>query len=316
MASKTSKTFNVFKSAIFNSAIDEALERSCPNGIKREPCYTAALTKELPRILNNEAQKSGLPIKYRFGSCYVHQKPYVKFGPNFGLRRELGDLLVLAKRTINGNVALNSALFQLKKTTDKKFHIPKSGGEDEQLTLYTKWGKLKIDLKSENTTIYDVTPHAVSQGGSYMFVRQDRQRPKFIVAVPNREMETTALPLVGCYRYPQSLGIYLSGMVEWYCGRSVALKDDVLQGEADDWSRLIWKVIDLIQDVVSKCSGYGNVTRDNGCGSLAFLSSNCLEIESLGESENENSDSDADAGFGVLYIEELNDLECEQVRGL
>ncbi len=322
-----SKTFNVFKSAVFNTAIDEALERSCPKGIKREPCYTAALTKELPQILNdiinNNTKGMGAHPKYRFGSCYVHQKPYVKFGPNFGLRRELGDLLVLAKRTINGNVALNSALFQLKKTTGKKLRIPKSGGEDEQLTLYTKWGKLKIDLKSENTkiydvTIYDVTPHAVSQGGSYMFVRQDRQRPKFVVAIPNREMETISLSSVGCYQYPKSFGHYLSDMVEWHCGRTIAPKGDIKKGCADDWSKLIWRVIDLLEGASCNCKGYGVVERDNGSGDLAFLM-NSPKIDSIGESEKMNADAEMTSepnmtGFGVIYIEESDDSENRRVR--
>ena len=94
MASRKPKTLNVFKATVFNTAIDAALERSCHKVIKREPCYTAALTEELPRILNDiinkNAKETGTHSKYRFGSCYVHQTPYVKFGPNFGLRRELG----------------------------------------------------------------------------------------------------------------------------------------------------------------------------------------------------------------------------------
>lgn len=316
-ASRKPKTLNVFKSTVFNTAIDEALERSCHKGIKREPCYTAALTEELPKILNdkinNNARETGTHPKYRFGSCYVHQKPYVKFGPHFGLRRELGDLLVLAKRTINGTDALNSAVFQLKRTHGKKYSIPKCGGEDEQLTLYTKWGKLKIDLKSENTTVYDVTPHAVSQGGSYMFVREDRQCPKFVVAVPDREMETTALPPFGCYQYPQSLGVYLAGMVEWHCGRTIASRNDIKKGCADDWSKLMWRVIDLLENVSCSCQGHGVVKRDNGCKDLAFLMG-YPEIDSLGESENMKSDSETtsapnETGFGVLYIEELYDSE-------
>ena len=74
---KTPNEFNVFKSEVLNPAIDEALEKTCAKGFKREPCYTAALAKELPRILNGiingETKKLGLPPMYRFGSCYVHQ---------------------------------------------------------------------------------------------------------------------------------------------------------------------------------------------------------------------------------------------------
>ena len=306
MVGKTPKKFDVFKTAIFYPAIDEALDRSCPKGIKREPCYTAVLTKELPKILNDiidkEAQRSNLPPKYRFGACYVHQKPYVKFGPDFKLRCELGDLLVLVKRIINGSVAFNASLFQLKKTKSKKHRISENQKENNQLILYTKWGKLKIDLKTEIGTIYDVTPYTVSQGGSYMFVRQDRQNPKFVIAVPNREMETAP---------PPSLGCYLSNMVEGLCGRAIAPKSDVRQGCADDWSRMIWKVIDLLHGATSKCKEYGNVTRDNGCGSLSFLIE-CPEIVSIGEVESPNIDENE--GFGVLCIEELNNEEKRSVK--
>lgn len=236
-----------------------------------------------------------MPSKYKFGACYVHQKPYVMFGNGFKFRCELGDLLVLVKKKVNGVAAFNSALFQLKKTVHKKdrYSVPICGGEDKQLTLYTKWGRLKIDLKSERGTFYDITPHVVSQGGSYMFIRPDRI-PTFVVSVPKREMRTTYIP---------SLGSYLFDMVEWRCGRSIASKEDLDNRGADGWSRLIWRVIDLLENACCSCKRYGNVTRDNGCGSLAFLRG-CHEIESIGESENGNSDPDG--SFGVLFIECLD----------
>jgi len=92
------------------------------------------------------------------------------------------------------------------------------------------------------------------------------------------------------------------------CGRSIAPKNDIKNGCADDWSRLIWKVIELLEKAESNCKGYGEVTRDNGCGSLAFLTG-CHEIDSLGESENVDMCDEPDLkGFGVLYIEELDDV--------
>ena len=307
---------NVFKSEVFNSAIDEALEKSCAKGFAREPCYTAVLTKELPRILNAkidaETKKFGLPPKYRFGSCYVHQKPYVRFGSGFNLRCELGDLLVLVKKTVNGVATFNSALFQLKNIIDKNakiFQVHPNSSEDKQLTLYTRWGKLKIDLKSEGTTEYDVTPHAVSQGGSYMFIRRDRQKSKFVVEVPDRNMKIVVPPSFGYYSHPISLGRYLSRMAECLCGRSIAPKRDITNGCADDWSRLIWRVVELLEGAVSNCKGYGNVRRNNECSGLAFLTG-CHEIESLGESEYVMTNDESDLrGFGILYIEELNDTK-------
>ena len=305
--------FNVFKTEVFNTAIDEALETSCVNGGNREPCYAAAVTKELPRILNGiingATKKLGLPPLYRFGSCYVHQKPYVRFGSSFKSRCELGDLLVLVKKTINGTATFNSALFQLKKASNKKYHVSESGGENTQLTLYTKWGKLKIDLVSEHTTEYDVMPHAVSQGGSYMFIRLDRQHPKFVVAAPDRDMETTVPPSFGYYSYPVSFGHYLSRMVKWQCGRAIAPKIDMKNGCADDWSRLIWRVIELLENAVSNCKGHGKVKRDNECGSLAFMTG-CHDIDSIGESDGVIANDESDLkGFGILYIEELNDIK-------
>lgn len=317
---KNPNEFNVFKSEVLNFAIDEALEKSCDKGFKREPCYTAALAKELPKILNGiincETRKSGLPPLYRFGSCYVHQKPYVRFGPGFKLRCELGDLLVLVKKTISGAPVFNSALFQLKTTSAKRYHVFESGSTNTQHTLYTKWGRLKIDLKSEvKTSDYDILPHAVSQGGSYMFVRLDRQHPKFVVAVPDRNMEAIVPPSFGYYSHPISLGHYLSRMAELLCGRSIASKIDITNGCADDWSRLIWRVVELLENAVSNCKGYGKVKRDNGCGSLAFLTG-CQEIDSIGESDNvDNVDLCADPalkGFGVFYIEELDDVANTQ----
>ena len=299
--------YDIFKSTEWYPAIDKALERSCVNNGRREPCYTAALTSELPRVLNEMIGDSGCSPRYRFGSCYVHQKPYVRFGQDFKTRCELGDLLVLMKRTIDCVPVFNSALFQLKRLSGKKFRVSRKGGENTQFSLYTKWGKLKIGMKSESDMVYDIMPHAVSQGASYMFIREER--PQFVVAVPNREMEIAPV---------QSLGCYLSEMLKWRSGRTIASWDDTRQNCADDWSKLIWKVIDLIKDASCSCKGYGRVTRDNGCGDLAFLM-NYLEIDSIGESENMNSDAEMTSdpnvtGFGVLCIEKLDDSEHRSVR--
>lgn len=300
---RANKEFNIFKSEVFYHAIDKALEKSCAKRFSREPCYTAALTNELPKILNEiidgESKKMGRSPKYRFSSCYIHQKPYVKFGTDFDFRCELGDLLVLVKKTINGTASYNSALFQLKKTSSDKFIVHGNEGENPQLTLYTKWGLLKIDLTTEATTRYDITPHAVSQGASYMFIRSHRI-PKFVVAVPDHEMITLNLPSLGCY---------LSDMIEWRCGRVLSPPSDVNQRNADDWSRLIWRVIDLLKNAICSCKGYGAITRDNGCGSLAFMTG-YHEIDSLDESEGVIASDESDLmGFGILYIEELNDTK-------
>ena len=107
-------------------------------------------------------------------------------------------------------------------------------------------------------------------------------------------------------------------MVDWHCGRTIASKNDIKKGCADDWSKLIWRVIDLLENVSCSCQGHGVVKRDNGCKDLAFLMG-YPEINSLGESENMKSDAETtsapnETGFGVLYIEELYDSEHRSVR--
>ena len=70
-------------------------------------------------------------------------------------------------------------------------------------------------------------------------------------------------------------------------------------------------MIELIKGAEPSCKGYGKVKRDNECGSLAFLTG-CQEIDSIGESDNVDlCDDPALKGFGVFYIEELDNEKIE-----
>ena len=209
------------------------------------------------------------------------------------------------KKRNSGSFSYNSALFQLKQADNKiNYVIKNNSNEDKQLSLYSNWGILKIDLKSDEQTVYDITPHTVSQGGMYMFIRS--KTPRLVVASPCRNMKVR----------PPSLGVYLSNMAEWRCGRSIAGKIDVDGNRADDWSRLIWRVIELVQNAKCKCKGYGNgnVKRDNGCGAFSLISGeipfvkNYIEVVSLGEYE-DKFETDQETGFGVLFIEQLEEDE-------
>ena len=72
-----------------------------------EPDYTAALAIEFPKLMN----ASGKYPTIKFGGCFIHQSPRVKFmGRQNQESCELGDLLVLVRKQTMDGERYNAAL--------------------------------------------------------------------------------------------------------------------------------------------------------------------------------------------------------------
>ena len=84
----------------------------------QEPDYTAAIVTDFV----NMAQHSRAFARARLGGSYIHQRPKVTFDYN-GVPKtcELGDLLVLCRRIVDGESRYNAALMQLKMTHGKNY---------------------------------------------------------------------------------------------------------------------------------------------------------------------------------------------------
>jgi len=99
---------------IANSLLEDAVEKvaidlnSEPKKLS-EPSHTAAIVSKFPGLMNRHWGGA------KFGGCFIHQSPYVNFKAKNRKRRcEVGDLLCLCKKTVDGKVRYNATLFQLK----------------------------------------------------------------------------------------------------------------------------------------------------------------------------------------------------------
>lgn len=91
-----------------NKAVGEVASIMKPGRRMQEPDYTAAITLCLPSRLEQI-----LGPKVKVGGCFVHQNPIVRFDSQ-PKGCELGDLLVLCRKVVDGEQRHNAAQFQLK----------------------------------------------------------------------------------------------------------------------------------------------------------------------------------------------------------
>lgn len=195
------------------------------NGGKKlqEPDYTAILATKFPKLIN----ASGIYPKIKFGGCFIHQSPMVKFDSHHKHKFcELGDLLVLVRKQTKDGDRFNAAILQLK-MSDKNPACLKKDGDKKQLYLYEKWPEFEI-VRSKKK--YDILPKAVHQGALYCMI--DKKTPWIYMAEPMIEMS-----------YANSLGMFLNNMIKWQAGRSIS--DDSYCAGTDEWSRLVWDLIRL-----------------------------------------------------------------------
>ena len=192
----------------------------------QEPDYTAAILTEFVPM----AQYSKVFGNAKVGGVFIHQRPKVTFDMNgYSETCELGDLLVLCRRMVDGEERYNAALMQLKMAHSGNYLAISKSGEKVQLYLYTKWPKFKFRYALGMD--YDIQPKTVTLGAQYMFVNED-DYPLFTHHIPQERMPN-------CDYY--SFGRFLSDFVDWQNGRPIS---DATNKNTDEWSKLIWDVIE------------------------------------------------------------------------
>lgn len=229
---------------VINDTIQEAVSivkrKKARNYKLQEPDYTAALAIELPRLLNEK--KNDFP-NITFGGCFIHQSPKVTFNmPRVGESCcELADLLVLVRKQTNDIPRYNAALIQLKKSEKSPFNLT-NRGDLKQLYLFEKWPKF---IMTSTYLQYDLLPKAVTQGALYCIIKRT---PEFMLymAEPMERME---------YSGEMTFGRFICDTIHWQTGRTIS---DEANKNSDEWSRLIW---DLIQNVQNKVINEGKFTR-------------------------------------------------------
>lgn len=190
----------------------------------QEPDYTAAIVTEFVPM----APHSRVFGKAKAGGTFIHQRPKVTFDmKGHSETCELGDLLVLCRRMVDGEERYNAALMQLKMAHSNNNLAISSSGELVQLYLYTKWPVFRC----ANGVNYDIQPKMVTLGAQYIFVNED-DYPLFTHHIPQERMLN---------RDYYSFGRFLSDFVDWQNGRPIL---DAANKDADEWSKLIWDVIE------------------------------------------------------------------------
>ena len=199
----------------------------------QEPDYTAAITLCLPAKLEQL-----FAPKVKVGGCFVHQNPIVHF-ENQKKGCELGDLLVLCRKVVDGEQRYNSALFQLKMAKN----LVETPDNLIQLKLYTEWPKFTIGSIFDSNKCYDIEPKTVTPGAQYMFVVNPYihsfcHNVLFTHSIPEKNM-----PVDTCY----SFGSFLWDFIHWQKGLPFADEDYAVTNE---WSRLMWYVIARTNEVI------------------------------------------------------------------
>lgn len=198
------------------------IQQRKPGANLQEPDYTAAITTEFVRLANHHHALEHAKV----GGSFIHQRPYV----NFTLRRkkrrcELGDLLIICRKMVDGEQRFNAALMQLKMAHSRSYKTITDRKEKVQLYLYEHWPAFIAKGKT-----YDIVPKTVTLGAQYLFVN-DGDFPLFTHSIPQQRMANSDY---------FSFGRFLYDFVRWQNGRPIVLEDDP---HKDEWSSLIWDIV-------------------------------------------------------------------------
>lgn len=221
----------------------------------QEPDFTAALSSVLPVLLNREISLSHI----KFGGCFIHQKPKVKFHSSKVTGNckgcEAGDLMILCRQIIDGEERYNAVIFQIKmhEAPFAKPHVITAHNELIQKELYSFWPAFDI-TNGEKTTKFDILPKTITPAAQYMMVRRTGPRTIFSTSYPDSPIELDKYENIGRCVYE---------LVKWQTGRPITSPDEP---NKDEWSKFIWEIVDISKRSVynRKNVGISNEPRATG----------------------------------------------------
>lgn len=192
----------------------------------QEPDYVAALTTEFPKRITGSI--SGV----KYGGCFIHQKPKISFTSNLDGKQhscELGDLLVICRKIVDGKERYNAALLQFKRANSKSLKI-NATSEQIQLEVYTSWPIFTIKNMPGK---FDVQPKTVNLGAQYSLIYESAGQYRSMYAhIPQTSMDFSS---------DLTLGRFINDLMDWQDGRTI--NEDPKEDE--EWSKLIWSLVDI-----------------------------------------------------------------------
>ena len=248
-----------------------------------EPDYVAALTTEFPKRI------VGIIPDVKFGGCFIHQKPKISFTSKIDGKQhscELGDLLVICRKTVDGEVRYNAALLQFKRSKSKLLKISEQS-ELVQLEVYTSWPVFSIRNVPGQ---FDVQPKTVNLGSQYSLIYEPAGQYHSMYAHIPQESMTFSSDL--------TLGRFINDLMDWQDGRTI--NEETKQNE-EEWSKLIWTLIDVSKKAVinSKKPFFDKKPRSAGEFFDCLLYGIC-SIDVISENEEENVEN----GISILLIDD------------
>ena len=272
-----------------NSSIQKALAKIKAGNLE-EPDYTAILATSLPKIIKDCSPN---PDNIKAGSCFVHQSPLARFDSAHKNKScELGDLLVLVRKTTADDIRYNASFVQMKRSSDNPPLRITQNGDLKQLFLYERWPCFTIKQFGKQ---YNIFPKTVSQGAWYCIIQENRSvSVQFYMSEPMSSLD---------YSSSHTFGRFIVNLVEWKTGRSIS---DLFSKDSDEWSRLVW-------DVVLHCAHSKFNRRKSGFEDAPRATDDILKhlLEETAESEvapgssleDPESDETGGSGFHLLFID-------------
>lgn len=248
----------------------------------QEPDYVAALTTEFPKRI------SGIIRGVKYGGCFIHQKPKISFTSKKDSKLyscELGDLLVICRKTVDGKERYNAALLQFKRANSKSLTIS-ANSELIQLEVYTSWPIFYIKNVLGK---FDVHPKTVNLGAQYSLIYESAgQYRSMYVHIPQTSMSFSS---------DLTLGRFINDIMDWQEGRTIC---DESKKNNEEWSRLIWTLIDFSKNAVFNRRGVGLENRPRTLGEFF----NLIVAEDLVPTNVEDEVLDEENGISVLFIDD------------
>lgn len=214
----------------------------------QEPDYVAALTTEFPKRI------AGLVSGVKYGGCFIHQRPKISFTSKIDGKQhscELGDLLVICRKTVDGEERYNAALLQFKRANSKSLKIS-NPSELFQLEVYTSWPKFSIKSAPGQ---FDIQPKTVNLGAQYSLIYESAgQYHSMYAHIPQSSM---------AFSSDLTLGRFINDLMDWQDGRTI---NEESSKNDEEWSKLIWTMVDISKAAIFNRMkiGHKNCPRTEG----------------------------------------------------
>jgi hypothetical protein len=140
----------------------------------QEPDYIATLSLYLPKKLRYVFKSFLNEYIFSVTGIYCHQKPLARMLHVKG-HCEIGDLLLVYIHTdVQCKKYFNSLLLQAKISNDEEIKLSSSGGDMQQLRLYSEWPEFCYTRAGNlNGIERDIKPKVFTSGAKYLLIDPD-----------------------------------------------------------------------------------------------------------------------------------------------